>query len=143
MQTFKEINDLFKKESQGKSTTVDQRKKILLVDDNRDIQNSLIEILKSEYQLICCYNWEEVENRISSEIDLIILDIKMSGYDGFTIFNRIKEKHPNSKIIFNSAYAGDDEATKKIEDLPHNGYLTKGSYSIQDLKTKLKQVINL
>ena len=45
MQAFQEINALFKVESLV-PTTAQSGKKILIIDDNRDIQNSLVEILK-------------------------------------------------------------------------------------------------
>lgn len=141
MQTFEEIANLFKEQSQDISSAKSSRRKILLIDDNRDIQNSFLEILKSEYDLISCYNWKDVEDKITQDIDLIILDIKMSDYDGITIFNRVKQKLPNSKIIFNSAYPGDDNEAKKIENLNHNGYLTKGNYSIAKLKKIIKEIL--
>jgi len=141
MQTFKEIANLFKEQSQDISSAKTSRRKILLIDDNRDIQNSFLEILKSEYDLISCYNWKDVEDKITQDIDLIILDIKMSDFDGITIFNRIKQKLPNSKIIFNSAYPGDDNEAKKIENLNHNGYLTKGNYTIVELKKFIKEIL--
>ncbi len=141
MQTFEEIANLFKEQSQDISSTQTSKRKILLIDDNREIQNSFFEILKSEYDLISCYNWKDVEDKITQDIDLIILDIKMSDYDGITIFNRVKQKLPNSKIIFNSAYPGDDKEAKKIENLNHNGYLTKGNYSITELKNIIKEIL--
>ncbi|MBP7282095.1 MAG: response regulator [Leptospiraceae bacterium] len=140
MQAFQEINALFKVESLV-PTTAQSGKKILIIDDNRDIQNSLVEILKSDYELISCYTWSDVEKNFSPDIDLALLDIKMPDFDGITIFSRLKEKMPNCKIIFNSAYPGDDIEAKKIERLAHNGYLTKGNYNIVELREYIKKAM--
>ncbi len=64
--------------------------------------------------------------------DLVILDIKMPGADGFEILNCLKKKFPDICVILNSAYGSfRNEASLQMAD----GYVIKSSDLTELLKT--------
>lgn len=60
-------------------------KKILLVDDERSIRESLCKVLRAEgYEVVCAENGEEAIGKFGQErMDLLLLDIGMPVKDGW------------------------------------------------------------
>ena len=104
---------------------------------------AFINILEDHYNLIPCLSYKEAKDKLDATIQadasvqkdlpVILLDIKMADMDGINVFHLLKERHPNLKIIFHSAYPGTDKHAAEVEKLPHAGYLTKGEYNITEL----------
>ena len=69
-------------------------KKILIVDDEKEIVDLLEVYLKNDgYEVYKCYNGADAMKCIeNSEIDLAILDIMMPDIDGFRLCQKIREK---------------------------------------------------
>ena len=116
-----------------------KKKPLLIIDDNPEVIEALSVVLNKDYKLLICYSYEEVLQKMNSEIKVVLLDIKMAYKDGIEIFSLLKNQYPNLKIIFHSAYAGNNEQAKLAESLPHSGYLTKGNYDIVELLQTIKQ----
>lgn len=76
-------------------------KKILVVDDERSIQESLTMILEYEkYSVDCASNGAETFAKLDSDsYDAILLDIKMPGMDGIEVLERIKENYPDIPVV--------------------------------------------
>ena len=75
--------------------------KILIVDDDPDIVESMRVVLKSRgYQVSCAFSGREGLKKMREEIpDLIVLDVMMpDGMDGFEVAREIKGD-PKSKHI--------------------------------------------
>ena len=68
--------------------------KILVIDDERPIVEILkINLEKNGYKVLCAFDGETaVEKAFSDEPDLILLDVMLPKMDGFTFFNKMKEK---------------------------------------------------
>lgn len=77
---------------------------ILVVDDDRDIVNTLkIQLEKENYTVHCAYNGNEALDTLAAEkIHLILLDIMMPQLDGFSAIMKIRERQ-NIPIIVMSA----------------------------------------
>lgn len=77
---------------------------ILIVDDNREIVDSLGKLLKLEgYEIITAYDGLEALDRLeSNKIDLIILDVMMPKLNGLSTFEKIMEKHKIPAIILSA-----------------------------------------
>lgn len=74
-------------------------KKLLIVEDNPDLQQFLQEIFASSFQLITASNGEEALEKVSHELpDIIIADVMMPIMDGFT-FNQLLKKDPETASI--------------------------------------------
>lgn len=80
--------------------------KILLIDDDKWIRDSLNLFLKSEgYFLVACESGEEGLEKLRDEtFNIIIVDYKLPGIDGLDFFKRIKGLHPDSMKILLTAY---------------------------------------
>ena len=103
--------------------------------------DALTIILKREYELLVFKSYEETIEKDFSNINVALLDIKIAYQDGREIFSLLKAKYPQMKIIFHSAYPGNNENAKRAESLPHDGYLTKGNYDILELLNTIKKSI--
>ncbi len=103
-------------------------KKILIVDDEQDIVESLKFVLEtSDYQCFCAYNGEE-GLRLAKEIipDLIILDVMMPKINGYKISRLLKfdNKYKNIPILMLTARS--QESDKLIgEETGADEYITK------------------
>ncbi len=99
--------------------------KILVVDDEHDIADLLEVYLQNEnYTIYKYYSAKEALACIeSNEIDLAILDIMLPDINGFSICQKIREKHTYSIIMLTAK----DEETDKITGLTlgADDYVTK------------------
>ena len=90
-------------------------KKILLVDDEKDIVEFLQYNLKQEgFNVITAYDGMETLNKIKENPDLIILDIMMPKMDGFEVCRRIRnmDGFEQTPIIFLTAKSGEVDEIK-------------------------------
>ncbi|MEE4355631.1 MAG: hybrid sensor histidine kinase/response regulator [Desulfococcaceae bacterium] len=69
-----------------------EKEKILIVDDERFNINVLVAILKEDYRLLIAKNGEEALKRVRffQPPDIILLDIMMPGMDGYEVCRRLK-----------------------------------------------------
>jgi len=81
-------------------------KKILVVDDEESIRWALRKSLEREgYRVVLASDGAEALARATeSGIDLVLMDIKMPGSDGFETLTRIKEIRPNLPVIIMTAF---------------------------------------
>jgi two-component system alkaline phosphatase synthesis response regulator PhoP len=81
------------------------RKKILVVDDDTAVRESLINALSYEdYLPLGAANGDEALRMIDAEKpDLVLLDINMPGKNGWDVFEHILRKHPLLAVIILTA----------------------------------------
>ncbi len=114
--------------SHNKQVTEKNGKTILVVDDNPDTLRTLKEILEQGgYNFRAALNGTlSLQSAQASLPDLILLDIKMPGIDGFEVCARLKsdERTRNVPVIFISAL---DETSDKVRAFETGGidYITK------------------
>ena len=124
-------------------------KKILLIDDERDIIFTIKKILQdngfevdSFYDPILALNYYKI-----NFYDLIILDIKMPKIDGFELYIKIREKDPKVKICFLTAIARFNEEFKKIRlalgNTINEDYFIHKPVEMEDLLKKLTSIMNI
>ena len=120
--------------------------KILVVDDEKDIQPLFIqrfrrEIKKEEVEFVFAYSGEEALNYMEQyrhQAVLILSDINMPGMRGLELLDRIKKKHrtPPPIVMMITAY-GDTENYNRAMDLGADDFLTK-PLDFTMLKEKIK-----
>ena len=74
-----------------------------------------------------------------SEVDLVILDMKMP-YNGGTTFFQLKKINANVKVLIASGYAKDQQI-KEMMEKGCSGFIQK-PFSIKSLSQKIKHVLN-
>jgi DNA-binding response OmpR family regulator len=86
-------------------------KKILLIEDNKDISDSIKEYLELEdFQIDSCYRWDEwLDQALSKNYDMLLLDVMLPGVDGFTIAAKLKEKSDIPVVMITAKDAIDDK----------------------------------
>jgi len=81
------------------------RYRILIVDDDRLLQNSLRAILAEKYDPLIAGSGEEALRLLKKEaVDLVLLDIRLPGIDGLETLQRIKTLDGELAIIMMTAY---------------------------------------
>ena len=122
------------------------QEKILVVDDDKDIVNTLkIQLEKEGYQVFCANNGLEALHILeSANVHLILLDIMMPQMDGFSAILKIRE-HQNIPILVMSAKS---EESDKILGLSigADDYITKPFHYKEVLarvKSSLRRYIQL
>lgn len=71
---------------------MEERPKILIIDDDPDVQRSLRELLEANaYRVAAAYDSDEgLQKVVDERPDLIILDVMMPGKDGFQACHELK-----------------------------------------------------
>ena len=89
-------------------------KKILIVDDEASIRESVIGILSDEgFEPLPAENAEQAFTVLAEEpVDLVLLDIWMPGMDGMEALGRIKEVNPGLPVIMISGHGNIDTAVQ-------------------------------
>ncbi len=78
---------------------LEKRKEILIVEDEKEIQFFLTELLKEKYKIIIANNGLEALKKIESKIpDIIITDIMMPEMDGIEFCKKIKNNNKTFHI---------------------------------------------
>ena len=81
------------------------RYKILIVDDDKLLQNSLDTILSEKYDTLIAGSGEEALRLLPShDIDLVLLDIRLPGINGIETLSRIRQLNGEAVVIMMTAY---------------------------------------
>jgi two-component system, NtrC family, response regulator HydG len=101
-------------------------KKILVVDDEIGIRQSLKKILEKEgFEVMTASNGEEAFKVIrGGDIDLLISDIRMAGMDGLELLKVCKSVSPYTEVIMITGYASVDTAVDSMKQGAYD-YITK------------------
>ena len=99
--------------------------KILLVDDDPVFREEFMEYF-DDFEFIEAGNGKDALETLRKphEIDLVILDIKMPGMNGFEVLGKIKEIAPEVGIIISTGYSTKDTAIEALRQQADN-YLEK------------------
>lgn len=113
---------------------------VLIIDDDEDLGAALRLTLGRLYRVVLCNNAVAGIEAVGEDTSAVILDIKMSGMDGFACYSKIREKDPDVPIIFHSAYQDLRDPYRIINEYRPFGYLTKGTELSVLLKTVAEAV---
>jgi len=115
-------------------------KKIMIVDDEPDIREIVKYNMEKEgYQVIEASDGEEAIELIKNHPDLIILDIMMTGKDGYEVCREVREAGNNIPIIFLTAMDREFDEVKGLE-IGGDDFLTK-PFSPKKLIARVKAVL--
>ena len=77
------------------------RYKILIVDDDKLLQNSLKNVLSEKYDTLVAGKGEDALNLLQkNSVDLVLLDVRLPGFDGIETLKRIQSgKAPQGEFV--------------------------------------------
>jgi DNA-binding NtrC family response regulator len=113
--------------------------RILLVDDEKDFVEMLtLRLQETGEEVLQAYSGlESLEKLKETEIDVVILDVKMPGMDGIETLQEIKKNYPLVEVIMLTGHATIDAAVQGMK-LGAYDFLNKPA-NFEDLTTKLKK----
>lgn len=116
--------------------------KILIVDDEKTIRDSLQLILNEEgYETDTSSDGKDALEKIENEmIDVVITDIKMPNLDGMELLNRAGKISPDTFFILMTAYASVKTAIEALREGAYD-YLIK-PVEFDDLLARIKRLAN-
>jgi two-component system cell cycle sensor histidine kinase/response regulator CckA len=117
---------------------------VLLVDDEEMIIEVGQEILREMgYKVFSARTGQEAVElyaKNKGQIDMVILDMIMPGMGGGETFDRIKEMHPEAKVLLSSGYSVEGQASE-ILARGCNGFIQK-PFSVKKLSQTIREVLD-
>ena len=106
---------------------MDGRKKVLLVDDEKDVLDLFRDLFVSRgYDVECASSGIEALEFISkTRIDAVLLDVRMPIMDGIQTLASLRHKNPELAIVMFTAYGFDDNLVYKTRKLGASGFISK------------------
>ncbi len=123
-----------------------EKKKLLIIEDDLVLQKALSEYLSTEgFEVDCATDGElGVEKAIANKPDLILLDIVLPKKDGYTVLVEVRAnentKHVPIVLLTNLGSISDVE---KALELGATTYLVKADYKLEEVTTKVKEILNI
>ncbi len=121
---------------------MDQKKKILIVEDEKELMKLItFHLVTSGYDVLSADDGLEALEISEAKPDLIILDILLSGLDGWEVCRRIRQnpRTKNIPVIMLTALAEVKDKLKGFE-LGADDYVTK-PFSPRELLVRIKRVL--
>lgn len=108
--------------------------KILVIDDEKSIRNTLKEVLEYEHHQVDLAEDgpSGLELFAANAYDIVLCDIKMSKMDGIEVLNKIAESSPDIPVIMISGHGNIDTAVEAIK---------KGAYDFLEKPLDLNRLL--
>jgi len=121
-------------------TTLNDKPKVLLVDDEESILNSLRRLLRGQpYELLLATSGgQALEIMEQHSIDLVMTDARMPNMDGATLLARIHQLYPTTTRILLTGYADMPTIIKAINEGKIHRYISK-PWSDEEMLLTLRQ----
>ncbi len=104
--------------------------KVVIADDHEVVRCGMRNLIQSadDIEIIgeATSGAEAVEKTLSSDPDVVLLDIRMAGGDGLTALGRIKLDKPALPVVMISAYDNPTYVARAVA-LGASGYINKGA----------------
>jgi two-component system, OmpR family, response regulator VicR len=117
------------------------KKRILVVEDDRSLQNALSEMLTQEgYDTICAFDGEEALKKLSEEnVDLVLLDIILPKKDGYDVLAEIKKGEKKDIPVLILTNLEEVDNVQKAISLGATTFMVKSDFSLRDVLAKVKE----
>lgn len=123
-------------------TTLNDKPKVLLVDDEESILNSLRRLLRGQpYELLLATSGAQaLEIMEQHSIDLVMTDARMPNMDGATLLARIHQLYPTTTRILLTGYADMPTIIKAINEGKIHRYISK-PWNDEEMLLTLRQAL--
>ena len=118
-----------------------KKKKILVVDDEQDVRETLESVLaKLDYDPLVAAGGKEALDIIrENKIDIVLSDLYMPEMDGIELLKRVKTENRNIVFLMITAHPTIETAVDAIKKGAYD-YLTK-PFHIDEVKMKLNRAL--
>jgi two-component system response regulator PilR (NtrC family) len=118
-----------------------ERKKILVVDDEEDVRETLATVLENlNYQALLAADGEEALSVVNNQrVDVILSDLYMPGMNGIELLKRVKTEKKNIIFLMITAHPTIETAVDAIKKGAYD-YLTK-PFHIEEVRIKLSRAM--
>ena len=114
---------------------------VTIVDDARDNLRSYNELLSPTFNLELIQNPLDLLGFLGkTETDLIILDLHMPNMNGFELYEKFKNSHPDLPVIFLSGDPSEESIIKGL-NLGADDFIVK-PVSLRELVARIKNKIS-
>ncbi|RMH44516.1 MAG: sigma-54-dependent Fis family transcriptional regulator [Deltaproteobacteria bacterium] len=90
--------------------------RILVADDERNLRRVLSAILQRDgYEVVEATDGAEALERLDSDIDVVITDLKMPRVDGMEVLEQVTRREPGTPVIMITAFGTVDNAVASVK----------------------------
>ena len=115
---------------------MDEKKTVLIVEDEKSIVDILQYNLKKEYNILTANDGEAgLDMALRENPDILLLDLMLPKMDGFEVCRILREKGNKVPVIILTAREGEDDKVKGLE-LGADDYITK-PFSLAVLRARV------
>lgn len=117
------------------------KERILIVDDEENIRFFLKEaLIKTNYDIDLAKDGADALDKIKKNYyDLVLLDIRMPGMDGFTVMEKIQKLRPYLTVIIITAF-GSSKVSQKAIEMGAYDYFNK-PIDLKELRIVIKRAL--
>lgn len=116
--------------------------RILIVDDDETIRDTLYELLAEEHVCQTAETAEKAFARLEAdEYDVVLTDISMPGLSGLELLGHVRQKFPDTPVIIISGI-GDQEHAQGLIRLGAFDFLLK-PFSLNTVEKSVKRAVEL
>ncbi len=121
---------------------MENKKKILVVEDEATLQKALNDVLTQEgYEVLSALDGAAGLDLAKKENpDLILLDIILPKMDGFDVLKNLKKEGSEIPVIILTNLSDINDIQKAL-DLGATTYLVKADFHLEDVLKKVKEVL--
>ena len=95
-------------------------RRILLVDDEQHFADTLAARLEMRgFEVRAVYSGAEALAALALPVEVVVLDLRMPGMDGFAVLRELKKSHPEISVIMLSGHLDDQEERAAYEAGAH------------------------
>ena len=119
------------------------RHRILVVDDEENLRDVLVEVLKRDGHDVesACDGTEGLRRTRDSRYDLVITDLRMPGLEGPALYEALRQHYPADppRVIFMSANTGIEEYARFLADTGEPAL--EKPFNLADMRQVVMQVL--
>ncbi|XXX74027.1 response regulator [Sorangium sp. So ce134] len=98
---------------------------VLVVDEDRSLWQPLGALLSERYRLVVCTSALDGVAAFTEDTCAVIIDVRMSGQDGFWVCDQIRKVQPEVPVIFYSAVQDEMDSFEVINEHRPFAYVDK------------------
>ncbi len=120
---------------------MNRKARVLIVDDEEIARKNLAHILmKENYDVVAVADAETAIRELeSSEIDVVLTDLRMGKIDGMDLLDRVRIKHADTKVVMVTGYATVPSAIEAMRKGAFH-YLAK-PYKLDEVRETVKRAM--